>query len=1652
MVGLVTTMAAPFLGIQPAFAATLNTTTTLTTSPNPSQVTTAVTLTATVSASTNPGNTGTVAFKNNGTTISTCSSQSLSNNVATCNFSFGTTGTFAITAAYSGGSFFGNTWNPSTSNTVNQLVSNFHTPIVPAPTGSPTSPGTVGQTVTYSDTISGSFGTPTGTATFLDGGTAITCTGGSETLDGTGTATCSLTYASPGSHTITVSYSGDTQYKNGTSSSLSYSVKNATTTTLVSSINPSVTGQAVTYTATIAPSSATGTVNFTDGGTTISGCGAKTISSGSATCAVTYTSSGSHTIQAVYSSDANNFGSSSSNLTQTVNKANTTTVVTSTVNPSVVGQSVTYTATVTAVSPGTGTPTGSVAFSDNSAAITGCASQALNGSGVATCIVTYSSVTGSPHPISGAYSGDGNYNTSSGNLPNQTVNQANTTATVVSSANPALVGQGVTYTATVSVTAPGSGTPTGSVTFKDAGTAITCDASSQAFNGTTATCILSAGYASPGSHPITAVYSGDTNYKTATTSTLTESVFLNSSVAVVSSVNPSVVGQQVTYTATVSGTGATPTGTVTFKDGATTICSAVTVTSGQAICNQTYTAPSSTHSITASYSGDSNYNPSTSSALTQTVNQAATTTALASSASPSVSGQSITYTATVAPVSPGAGTPTGTVTFKDASTTITCSGGNQVLHNVSGSQQATCTLTYPGVGSHSITAAYPGDTNFTSSTSSVLTQTVNQAATTTALASNHNPSVVGQPVTYTATVSVTSPGAGTPTGSVTFADNGTTISCGSGSQAFNGTTATCVISTGYGAPGAHPITAAYSGDTNYIASTSSTLTQTVNQAATTTAVVSSANPSLVGNTVTYTATVSVTSPGAGAPTGSVTFADNGSAITCGSGSAAFNGSTATCVITGGYAAPGSHPIVASYSGDSNFLSSNSSTLTQTVNKTTTATAVVSSVNPAVVGQPVTYTATVTLTGGSSTLTGTVTFKDNGTAITCGAGSAGFNGSTATCVITAGYPAAVSHPITATYNGDADNGTSTSSTLTQNVSAAATTTGLTSSGPAPSLVGQPVSFTATVSSVAPGSGTPTGTVTVKDGATAICTVTLSSGTGSCSGGLPNAGSRSVTATYNTDGNFATSTSSAFSQTVNQASTTTALASSPNPAGVNTTVTYTATVSAVAPGAGTPTGTVQFFDGGSSISCTGGTQTLNGSGVATCSISYGASGLHNISASYQGDSNYIHSTSSTVAETIDIEGTVTALSSSANPSTVNAAVTYTARIQTAGGAGVTTGSVAFTDNGTTISGCGAVTPNGSGQATCSIAANTYTTAGTHPITATYTDGTTLGSSSASLVQTVNAAAPATPTSTAIASNSNDISCNTCSGRAVTYTATVTSSSGSPTGTVAFTQDGTAITGCSAVTVSSGTAACSTTYNGQQTHVIVATYTPTGNFAGSSAQLEEIIGNNNIGVAATATSLASSGNPSSVNAAVTYTATVTANGVGVTSGTVAFTDNGTTISGCGTVTVNGSGVATCAIPANTYSAAASHPIKAAYGGTSTDAASSESFTQVVSSSGGSGTPTSLALVATPNPSSGSTTSYTATVTSASGTPTGTVSFTLDGASIAACSSPITLNGSGVATCSGDTSHTASHTIVATYAPTGSFAASSATIILVGSGQTPT
>jgi len=304
---------------------------------------------------------------------------------------------------------------------------------------------------------------------------------------------------------------------------------------------------------------------------------------------------------------------------------------------------------------------------------------------------------------------------------------APTTTSLVSSMNPSLILQSVTFTATVTTSV---GTPTGNVTFFDGvtqlGAPVALNASGVASLSTSA---LSAGV-----HSMTAVYAGDAIHAGSTSNVVQQQVTSKnlSNTALVTSKSPAVIGTDttVTFTATVTGAVGTPTGTVNFFDFGASL-GAVSLTAG--VASLTVNLPPSVtspllaqgaHSIVAVYSGDSLYAGSTSSPVDEIVKSATQTNTAATLASdfPSpvasfrIYAQPIVFTATIAP---GAGSTTGeTVTLYDGTTSLgTATLNASGIATFSFRPNTTPTLQR---GLHALSAVYQGDTNFAASISPVI--------------------------------------------------------------------------------------------------------------------------------------------------------------------------------------------------------------------------------------------------------------------------------------------------------------------------------------------------------------------------------------------------------------------------------------------------------------------------------------------------------------------------------------------------------------------------------------------------------------------------------------------------------------------------------------------------------------------------------------------------------------------------------------------------------------------------------------------------------------------------------------------------------------------------------------------------------------------
>ncbi len=367
-----------------------------------------------------------------------------------------------------------------------------------------------------------------------------------------------------------------------------------------------------------------------------------------------------------------------------------------------------------------------------------------------------------------------------------------------------------------------------------------------------------------------------------------------------------------TFTATVSvvtGVGS-PTGTVQFFNGAGLLGSSPLSTSGSATF-ATSSLVAGLHAVTVVYSGDGNFTGSNSAALSQNVLRK-TTTVVTSNRTPTANlGQNITFTATVRPVT-GAGFPTtGAVQFNIDNANV----GAPVTLNAQGRATfSTATLT---AGSHNVFATYNGTTVFAGSTSVVIVQIVNQAATTTTVTSNVNPSVFGQNVTLTARVQP-NPGAGAI---VVFSEGFLNL----GSSPLDATGRARLTINTFGV-GIHAVTAFYPGSVNYMASTSAVFNQTVNKANSRTVVTTSGTPATSGTNVVFTATVTAVAPGVGVPRGMVQFRIDGLDVGV---PVALNTSRqatyATSTLTVGL-----HTVSAVYAGDGNFNGSTSASINQRI--------------------------------------------------------------------------------------------------------------------------------------------------------------------------------------------------------------------------------------------------------------------------------------------------------------------------------------------------------------------------------------------------------------------------------------------------------------------------------------------------------------------------------------------------------------------------------------------------------------------------------------------------------------------------------------------------------------------------------------------------
>jgi hypothetical protein len=400
----------------------------------------------------------------------------------------------------------------------------------------------------------------------------------------------------------------------------------------------------------------------------------------------------------------------------------------------------------------------------------------------------------------------------------------------------------------VTITGPkGAGAPTGSVTVTDLTSKCSISTLDASGDGQ---CALIENASEDGKN-VTASYSGDTNYVTASANTA-ESVSPAPPTVTLSGPSSAVTGH-ITYNATVAGQGALPTGTVVISDG-TNSCTSNALSQGIGACS--LQEATGTYQVTAKYTGDSNYLAATGGA-TEVVNESATSLTVSSATIVYGLEQSTSFSVTVT-WPPGAPTPTGASVAVMAGSQTLCVAPLTltyvtVVNPVSGVPNAvpedtgSCTTT-PGAvpaGTYSVTAEFAGVTALVGSTSAPAALTVESAPTSTSLTVSRRSTTYGNESDETIVTKVGEPSAGAllVTGSVEVL-SGTQVVC---AATLNQGVGTCKLASAQLAVGRHSFTAEYGGTTSLVASSSGPVSVLVDKALTTSALSLSDGVATFGN-------------------------------------------------------------------------------------------------------------------------------------------------------------------------------------------------------------------------------------------------------------------------------------------------------------------------------------------------------------------------------------------------------------------------------------------------------------------------------------------------------------------------------------------------------------------------------------------------------------------------------------------------------------------------------------------------------------------------------------------------------------------------------------------------------------------------------------
>lgn len=642
-------------------------------------------------------------------------------------------------------------------------------------------PSQRGDAVTFTADVGGLIPTkpyePTGKVQFYVDGEAHNAP---VAIDVNGQATLVLADLPVGTTSVWARYLGDDRYKPATSASLGQVVKKRTpaaSTTTIDDPGTVVTGQSKGYKITVAPAvpgpAATGSVTLTaeshnDG--TIIAMGTKNLLNGAATIHKDGLRVGDYTLQATYTPDAvSDLLPSIGEFELTVIKGDSSTLIAGPADVPNLGDSVDLGVTVSPVAPAKGVPSGKVRFFQGGVAIPG-GLVTLDGSGQA--VLTTTKLTVGTADITAQYLGDTEFNASDDttSLTGFVVNPGDVSVVLEAEHNPVISGEKSKFVVKV-VSLTGSATkPTGDVQLFVDDEPLGSEQMLHTPSGSTYF-MLELPVTNPnGHHHIRAVYEGDSNYREAVSNWIDQVVnFGDAEVKLTSDVNPSLVGNDVTFSIDVNGLNPTkpyePTGDVQLYVNGTPFNAPIAIDADGKATVTTDTLPVGTIAVGATYLGDDRYKPASSDALSQVVNKQTATVTLTSSKAEVQYGQPLTLTAKVTSADPD-GKATGQVQFYDHGKPV----GALVLVDDNGN--ATVTSTKLAKGVHQFSAKYLGDDKNVEGVSSIVTVTVKENTLTFRLITDKIPAFEGQEALLHAHLRATPGSLGRIAGTVQFYSNG----------------------------------------------------------------------------------------------------------------------------------------------------------------------------------------------------------------------------------------------------------------------------------------------------------------------------------------------------------------------------------------------------------------------------------------------------------------------------------------------------------------------------------------------------------------------------------------------------------------------------------------------------------------------------------------------------------------------------------------------------------------------------------------------------------------------------------------------------------------------------------------------------------------